>query len=301
MMLINAIHKSPYRAVIAVTGGGSEVIGNLLRHGNGSATLIEAIVPYGTEALDDFLGGKSDKYCSAQTARSMAMRAYQRAVHLTDGVNVVGVGATCKLAKGVPERAGRSHEIYVAAQTDKKTVLAMLDLKIPRRREDEESVAASLIMKLLAGACGVESLDIVLPIRPDLGEELLITESKVNQIIQDVVCGKIKVARIPMGNELETPRCVFPGSFNPLHKNHIAMAKYAHEKTGYPVDFEISVENPDKPALDYISIQERLNGFKAYAKEPWMGSVYLTSLPLFAQKATFFRGATFVVGYDTLT
>lgn len=298
MQIDQEIHKTPYRVVMAVTGGGSEVIGDLLHNGNGSATLIEAIVPYSADAMDDFLGGKPDKYCSASTARAMAMRAFQRAAHLSDGKDVIGIGATCKLVKGMPERKGRIHEIYVASQTDNKTVLATVELKYPRSRHTEEQIAARLIMNILARSCGVG--EYVLPIYPDKGESLELIESDVNTEIQDVVCGRTKFVRIPISGSQHQPKLVFPGSFNPLHKNHIEMARRTFLKEGHRVDFEISIENVDKPALDYITIQERLNAFKKYASEPWMGHVYLTISPLFAQKADLFPGAAFIVGYDTL-
>jgi len=92
------LHESPYRVVLAITGGGSEVVGELLRHGNGSATVLDAVIPYSTNAMDRFLGRKPDKYCSEKTARSMAMVAYQRALELSkysDGLvdpNVIGIG-----------------------------------------------------------------------------------------------------------------------------------------------------------------------------------------------------------------
>ena len=78
--LIFQIHKSPCKVVLAITGGGAEIIGELLRHGSGSATVLDAVVPYSTGSMDRFLGRKPEKYCSEKTARLMAMVAYQRAL-----------------------------------------------------------------------------------------------------------------------------------------------------------------------------------------------------------------------------
>ena len=49
--LIEQIHASGRRVVLAITGGGSGAIGELLRVPGGSRTLVEAIVPYETTAL----------------------------------------------------------------------------------------------------------------------------------------------------------------------------------------------------------------------------------------------------------
>ena len=120
------IHEFPCKVVLAITGGGAEVIGELLRHGSGSATVLDAVVPYAMEAMDRFLGRKPEKYCSEKTARLMAMVAYQRALELSKGSDgsegsessegfevsensadpdVIGIGATCKL-KATNEREG---------------------------------------------------------------------------------------------------------------------------------------------------------------------------------------------------
>src|SRR5262245_28880726 len=95
---IQEIHNTETLAVLAVTGGGSEAIGELLRHGNGSKTLLEAVVPYDQKAFETFLGGKPDKFCSELAARQLALAAYNRARFLTDKP-VIGVGATCSLVK----------------------------------------------------------------------------------------------------------------------------------------------------------------------------------------------------------
>ncbi|HII01678.1 TPA: hypothetical protein HA351_08545 [Methanosarcinaceae archaeon] len=162
------IHESPCKVVLAITGGGAEVIGELLRHGSGSATVLDAVVPYGMEAMDRFLGRKPEKYCSEKTARLMAMVAYQRALELSkssdgfdgsDGPDVIGIGATCKL-KAANEREGRKHEVHVAIQAYRETGVRTLELTADRTREEEEKIAATLIFNVLAFYCGVPEIDL---------------------------------------------------------------------------------------------------------------------------------------------
>ncbi|WP_269851333.1 hypothetical protein [Methanosarcina horonobensis] len=158
------IHESPCRAVLAITGGGAEIIGELLRHGNGSATVLDAVVPYSTDALDRFLGRKPEKYCSEKTARLMAMVAYQRALDLSKGSGsadreVIGIGATCKL-KAANEREGRKHEIHVSIQTACETGMSTLELAAERTREEEEKIAEFLIFNVLARHSNVPEIDL---------------------------------------------------------------------------------------------------------------------------------------------
>jgi hypothetical protein len=159
------IHKSPCKVVLAITGGGAEIIGELLRHGSGSATLLDAVVPYSTDALDRFLGRKPEKYCSEKTARLMAMVAYQRALDLSkaDGSaaqEVIGIGATCKL-KAANEREGRKHEVHVSIQSACQTGVSSLELTADRTREEEEKIAALLIFNVIARHCGVPEVDLL--------------------------------------------------------------------------------------------------------------------------------------------
>lgn len=311
------LHESPYRVVLAITGGGSEVVGELLRHGNGSATVLDAVIPYSTNAMDRFLGRKPDKYCSEKTARSMAMVAYQRALELSkysDGLvdpNVIGIGATCTL-KATNEREDRKHEIHVAIQTFSETGVNTLELTVNRTRQEEEKIAAYLIFNVLAHYCGVTKIDFSDGIQLGEREEVLEKYSSVSRPIGDVLKQQnysqnnpyetMGMARINF-NELKPPkeiRLVFPGSFNPCHKNHIFMARWASKRYNKPVHFEISMKNVDKPSIDFISLNQRLDSLREYKDEDFMGDVYLTNTPLFMQKATLFPNAIFIVGADTI-
>ena len=72
------------------------------------------------------------------------------------------------------------------------------------------------------------------------------------------------------------------------------MARIAGEMLGGAVAFEISIDNVDKPPLDFIEIDHRLRKFTDEE------AVWLTRAPTFAKKAELFPGVTFVVGADTI-
>jgi len=351
------IHESPCKVVLAITGGGAEVIGELLRHGSGSATLLDAVVPYAMEAMDLFLGRKPEKYCSEKTARLMAMVAYQRALELSKGSEgsessdgyedsgssessessaapeVIGIGATCKL-KAENEREGRKHEVHVAIQAYRETGVKTFELTAGRTREEEEKIAATLIFNVLARYCGVPEIDL-----PDgigttdkIGttDEIGTGERKREKVIEkyasvsgavgdllrqqkgshgspNVTAGK---ARINFNESIDTEKSseerkpeeiklVFSGSFDPCHKNHVFMASCASKKYNAPVHFEISLTNVDKPPIDFISLNQRLDSLRKYKGEAFMGGIYLTNAPLFLQKADLFPNSTFIIGADT--
>ncbi|SES62129.1 Nicotinic acid mononucleotide adenylyltransferase [Methanococcoides vulcani] len=315
--IILKINQHPCKIVLAITGGGSEAIGELLRHGSGSSTLLEAIVPYSSVSLDRFIGKTPQKYASQGTARSMAMAAYRRALELLqennsiDRTDVMGVSMTCKLAKGVDEREGREHEIHVAIQSYYKTSVSSLRLRQGRSREEEERIASCMLIEILARECGREEGHSL--IEDLLGEEETVEseEATVGEDVARILAQPDRIMKdlehtsdlveIDIGNRKikDRPEIIFSGSFNPCHRNHIAMAEQASRRYGKPVHFEISLTNVDKPPIDFISLRQRLESLKVYSDREFMGNVYLTAAPLFLQKANLFENATFIVGADT--
>src|SRR5262245_3945327 len=114
--LIRQIHGASGQMVIAVTGGGSRAIAELLEVPGGSRTVLEAIVPYSAEAQIEFLEGKPGQFCSGRTARAMAMAAFQRARRLQDRgggslTPAIGIGCTASLVSDRPKRG--PHRVHV--------------------------------------------------------------------------------------------------------------------------------------------------------------------------------------------
>jgi hypothetical protein len=89
------------------------------------------------------------------------------------------------------------------------------------------------------------------------------------------------------------PQVLLPGSFNPLHHGHMALADVAAERLGSPVAFELSIANVDKPELPVDEVRRRLDQF--HNKRP----VYVSRAATFREKAALFPGTVFVVGADT--
>src|SRR5262249_3162970 len=114
--LISAIHASGRKAALAITGGGSGAVGEVLRVPAGSRLLSEAQVPYDAGALAAFLGFAPAQACSAETAIAMARSARERAARLVprDG-DLVGLGATAALVSDRPRKG--QHRFHIASAT----------------------------------------------------------------------------------------------------------------------------------------------------------------------------------------
>ena len=291
--LVTEIHATPCRLVISLSGGGSRAIAELLDIPGASRTVLEVVVPYSSSALIDWLGGPPDQSCSAQTARAMAMAAFRRACRLneTEGPSA-GVACTASLATDRPKRG--SHRAHVAIQTAARTATRSLELEKGRRsRAEEERVVTCLVLGALAEACGLERR-----LQPDLlpGEGIDESEAVAPQAWRDLLLGNVETVRHggPPDHGDRPARAVFPGAFNPLHVGHRRMAEIARELLAVPVEFEISILNPDKPPLDYFEIARRTGQFDEDQ------AVWLTRLPTFEEKSRRFPGATFIVGADTM-
>lgn len=89
------------------------------------------------------------------------------------------------------------------------------------------------------------------------------------------------------------PLAIFPGSFNPLHDGHRALAAVVERKFGRAVHFELSRTNVDKPELSDALLLARAEQFRGYAP------LWVTRAAIFEEKSAIFPGALFVVGVDT--
>ena len=76
---IKKIHATRHKAVVAVSGAGTQAVAWLLGVAGASRTVLEALVPYGRESMNSFLGFEPEQSASAQTAKDMARAAYKKA------------------------------------------------------------------------------------------------------------------------------------------------------------------------------------------------------------------------------
>src|SRR5215472_5924984 len=153
--LVSALHASGRKAALAITGGGSGAVGELLRVPGGSRLLIEAQVPYDEQALAAFLGFAPAQACSADTAIAMARSARARAARMAPaGANLVGLGTTAALVSDRPRRGEHRFHIAFASPAGIAHCTCVL-AKGRRDRAAEEDLVARAIVLWLACACGI--------------------------------------------------------------------------------------------------------------------------------------------------
>ncbi|HEY1412382.1 MAG TPA: hypothetical protein VGF36_09580, partial [Rhodopila sp.] len=292
--LISAIHGSGRKAVLAITGGGSGAISELLRVPGGSRLLIEAQVPYDTAALAAFLGFAPTQASSAETAIAMARTARTRAAKMMPaGTDVVGLGATAALVSDRPRRGEHRFHIAVADSAGVAHCSGLL-AKGRRDRAAEEDIVSRAIVLWLARGCGIGAPSPSSVLDADEGfAETVVTADLIDRLLAGEVD---RVTVQPDGQMMLSapiPLLVLPGSFNPVHDGHVSLARVAEEVRQRPATFEISVTNVDKPALTGETVRVRIAQFAG--KRP----LELTRAPTFLEKSRLFPGATFVIGADT--
>jgi nicotinamide mononucleotide (NMN) deamidase PncC len=285
---IEKIHASGRQLMVAITGGGSGAIAELLAVPDASASVLEAVVPYSLAALEDWLGGKVDHACSERAARAMAMAAFERARALSSGDphQLIGIGATASLVSTRPKRG--PHRVHAAWQTATATVAYSVELaKGQRLRAEEEAVAARLVLAAVTESCGVAAG----PLSGASSNEPITRREKVAPPEwAELLLGERQL----VGTESHEPRrAIFSGAFNPIHAGHRRMAEIASKRLGRAVVLELSITNVDKPPLDFIEIDDRLQQLAGFP-------VVLSRAPTFVEKSAILPGSTFVVGADTI-
>lgn len=270
------LHATPWQGVFYLTGGGSEILSELLTQAGASKTVLEARVPYASLALAELLGQKPAQACSDATARSLAMAAFQRARKLSHAP-AFGFACTASLASEVEKRG--KHRAHIAVQTEHSTSAFIVNLEGTRAEEER---------KLLEHLW--QALDTTLKLELDLFDPDLKTSERTEakNHWRQLILGEITAHTTSDHNG----KLIFPGAFNPLHKGHEKMLSIAEAKTDLTGAYELSIFNVDKPPLDYTDISTRLKQFT--------NPVWLTRLPTFLEKARRFRAAHFVLGADTL-
>ncbi len=305
--LVQAIHTNPVnpvKVVIAMAGNGLDGVAHLMRHGNGSATLIGQHLFYSQTMAHEYIGSKVGKMVSQPCARYLAMAAYHEALSCAEAGDVVaGVGSTTSLVKPDGEREGRQHLIHVAVQTRSVTRWVTLELQPGRSREEEEWLAGMIILGEIARLRGhVHKADRI--IIPSVGDHDGHTSDSVNaalsfNLLIEVVHGErdcfLWLNGMPTKNfNLNAPHAFFPGSFNPIHDGHRRMIDIAAKKLDLPVLLEMSVTNVDKPPMDYIDFQKRMS---LIGNQP----VVVSNAPKFYNKSDMLpKGSIFIVGMDTM-
>ncbi len=291
--LISAFHAAGQRCVLAMTGGGMGVVAWLLSVPGGSRSVLEVVIPYDERSLEEFLGQRPHSFCAPETARLMARRARERARWLVPGQAVAGIACTASLRSDRPKHG--DHRFHIAIETlQHVSTYSLALIKEARSREEEEHVLDLVFLNALAEALNLtERVDV--PLLP--GEAIQVVKHAARDALAALEEGNLAAVCVERDGEFRVdapcPRLLLPGSFNPLHAGHIALAETATALTGLAAAFELTIINADKPPLLAEEVRRRLTQFT------WKAPLWLSRAPTFATKAELFPGAIFVVGADT--
>ena len=158
--LIAAIHSTPTKACMVITGAGTSAVSALFAVAGASRTVIDVQVPYSRSALDAYVGIDPGQHVSRIEAAIMATRAYERAVALSDpdGAGGTLIGLSCTAAIATDRTRRGENRAHIAWHDGKRTATFSIVMhKGARDRDGEEEVCKALILSALAEACGIEA------------------------------------------------------------------------------------------------------------------------------------------------
>jgi hypothetical protein len=289
------LFASGAQAAFVVAGAGSQAVHSILSVGGASALVLEAVVPYGAKAMEDYLGWTPEKFVSPVTAQALAAAAYTRALaYRAQDVPVYGVACSATIATNYAKRG--EHAAVVAVHGAQRVSTHVLAIKKGLRdRAGEEELASTLLLNSLLAEVGLEKLD-----GPalDPAESITSSSAAASQPLDALLAGGegSALCYTPQAFVADAPfsGLILSGSFNPAHEGHLLLAETAERKLKRKLAFEISIDNVDKQSLDRETLLGRLAQPRLARQR-----VLLSRAPLFRDKAALFPGSVFVVGYDT--
>jgi hypothetical protein len=292
---ITAIHAAPPMVVIEFAGAGAQALAWLHNVAGSSRTVLEATDRYAARSLVNLIGFEPDQFTSPQVARAMATKAYIRARQLArPDTPVAGIGSTATIATDRTKRG--DHRCCVAVcDAQGVTSYALTLTKGLRNRQQEESLVSLLILRAIAGVCGVEGL----PAPALAGDEAFGEYFEPIDLVARLLAQEVEWVAVAPDGQMSTGEilphiALLPGSFNPLHDAHRRLAKVAAQMLEQEVYFELSLVNADKAPVSLEEARRRVAQFAG------VGTIILSRAPLFDQKAGIFPHSVFVLGIDTV-
>lgn len=335
---------------IAVAGGGATSISSLASTSGASQMLLDGAIAYSRKSYLSYVGLPSSTtgfyYTSLNAAKLASIAALHRAFRFQTGdvrrmPGCIGVGCASALTSSAGEKESCAYIVATKADGEQLALDITMKNRNKTRLEEEVFVSYWVLRAIdLIQKGRIANDDHLSEAEDEISVEAVWTSVKPNRD-EGIAAAK----RVLDGNEaivvlvpvyedgrpvsyraLDVPTLpdgalVFPGSFNPPHKGHIALAQAAlrtenkrkrcSRSDHRSIFMELSIANADKPPIDPETVSERLGKFLGLDALPSHWGVILTRAPLFSEKVAIvqncidtFDGSTpdlsFVIGTDTL-
>lgn len=281
------MEQGNFRIYFACTGGGAGLQEAFWNTPGVSSIFVGAELPYGTDALDRFLGFTPERYCHEKTAVAMAMQAYYRA-YQSGGPKAIGMGLTA-VAATTKEHRG-DHRVHAAWFSEDGCKVATLILKkgVGQLAREVDGYQCDLTgMAAIAEAAGV-------PGAARYIEGTVVKDA--SDLARDVFFARPYFTATGKRQTVEEAdlEAIFPGAFNPPHEGHLGMAKVFRKLSGQTATFHITAETPHKPALTLADMLQRAKMLEGH------DCMFTKGDPLYLDKARAFPNVPMVIGADAL-
>ncbi len=158
--LIAEIHDAPTMACLVITGGGASAISAIFNVAGASNTVIDAQVPYSSNALAEYVGIEAKQHVSQTEAKAMAVHAYRRAARLSTPEMTSNrlIGLSCTAAIATDRLRRGENRAHIAWHDGEHTfTYSIVMQKGARNRQGEETVCRGIILNALSEASRIES------------------------------------------------------------------------------------------------------------------------------------------------
>ena len=291
---ILGFNSSDQKLVLIISGAGIQAAKWLLDVPGASKTILEIQIPYSDKAMHDLLEYTPTHFVSENTVLDMARKAYEKSIALRkNNEPVLGIACTAAISTD-RDRRGQNHA-YICSWTAHSRNIEHITLQKGKRdRVSEDLIISQSIINMISKVIlNRSAYDIDLDPGDNSEKTNLTYATETKALLAGQILSFIKKGDNHIEPDGKFTGLILPGSFNPLHRGHKSLLSKAHELTGKPGAYEMSVKNVDKPDLQEELISARLNQFDT------PNTVLVTASPLFSQKSDLFPGSTFVIGYDT--
>jgi hypothetical protein len=268
-----------------------------------SGFLVGGAFPYSQDDTDEFLGFKPEKYCSREEALQLAMEAFIRAsrCHAATGKvgKPVGLALTCAVASmsGPPRRG--DHRIHAAVVTETaayhlKVVLEKNPGYGERQRAEDNVFASYAAEDLLRIAIGEWTAAAAEGVYHGKSAVELVSEQELLEIFfkHPFFGAGGRGAQAPATVEI-----FFPGTFNPIHNGHRAIARGCNASD---IVFLTNVDSPHKGTMPMSQILKTAAQMRV-ERARWLPAdiLFTRGEPLFVDKFQNRPEKVFVMGVDT--